>query len=98
MKAAKKFPISQHPQLPYVLTLPGRRPHNNFPVRDLSDASCVYQMERDESGEGGSTFGPGSVSLNGQLVAIVSYNGRVWAAADYPNNTAPGVRPLLEAQ
>jgi hypothetical protein len=90
-----KFPVSQHAQLPYMLTLSGKRQHNNFPVRDLSDASCVYQMERDESGEGGSTFGPGKVSLDGKLVAIVSYNGRVWDPATHGK---PGARPLVEAQ
>lgn len=47
-------------------------------VRNYADASKTYAAERDASGEGCSTFPEGALTLDGQPVARVSYNGRVW--------------------
>lgn len=63
-----------HPQLPHTLKI-GRR--KSVPVRDLADASNTYSLERDESGEGASTFPDGRIIIGGTKYRI-SYNGRVW--------------------
>ena len=47
-------------------------------VRDLAEASALYQRLRDESGHGASTMPRGRVYRDGKLYAEVSYNGRVW--------------------
>jgi len=45
----------------------------NVVVASLSEASVIYQRERDASGEGCSTFPRGRVGKH-----TISYNGRVW--------------------
>ncbi|HKX46271.1 MAG TPA: hypothetical protein VJP77_06180 [Planctomycetota bacterium] len=47
-------------------------------VRDLADASAIYQRLRDEAGHGASTMPRGRVYRDGKLVAEVSFNGRLW--------------------
>ena len=48
-------------------------------VEDLMEAQQVYCEQRDESGEGATTFPPGQVFCDPRtLVARISYNGRVW--------------------
>lgn len=91
-------PIAMFPELkavhaklvPGVLKI-GRR--LTIKVVDLADASIVYQQHRDESGEGGSTFPDGIVTLHGKNYRI-SYNGRVWAGTKY----VAGAQPIMEAQ
>ena len=46
-------------------------------VRDLVDASHVYQEERDASGLGASKFPEGRIAIDGKTYRV-SYNGRVW--------------------
>lgn len=54
----------------------------------------AYIDQRDRSGEGASTFAQGAIyDETGQLVARVSYNGRLWDAEAWK----PGQVPLLEA-
>jgi hypothetical protein len=61
-------------------------------VKDLREASAVYQQLRDESGEGCSTFPDGFVTRD-QAVYRISYNGRVWLGS----KAYAGQRPILEA-
>ena len=53
----------------------GRR--HTTSVQDLSQASAIYAMLRNESGEGASTFPNGKIT-DGKKTYRVSYNGRVW--------------------
>lgn len=72
--------ITKHPaELPLrlIISFPRRRPRAIIPVRDLVDASHAYQMARDESGEGASTWPSGRVVI-GEKAYTVSYNGKVW--------------------
>jgi hypothetical protein len=71
---ARPMTAATHPQLPYTLRI-GRRP--SIAVRDLADASSAYQIARDESGEGASTFSHGTVVID-SVHYTISYNGRVW--------------------
>lgn len=84
-----------NPHLPFSLKI-GRR--KAIPVRDLVDASVCYQLERERSGEGASTFPHGFVFNGETLLAEVSYNGRVWAPGTGGKNWKPGNVPMLEAQ
>lgn len=61
-------------------------------VASLAEASDRYCAERDESGEGASTFPDGRIMENGTLKARISYNGRVWA----PEPWASGDTPLFD--
>ena len=71
------------------------RGHGRFEVADLAEASLVYQRVRDESGEGGSTFGPGRI-VGAAGPHYVSYNGRVWRGR--PQDWQAGAVPVMEAQ
>ena len=53
----------------------------SFTVADLRDASRVFGRERDDSGEGYSTWPDGYVWTKGKRTHRVSYNGRVWKGA-----------------
>jgi hypothetical protein len=64
----------------------------NSNVRDLAHASEVYARERDESGEGASTFPNGRIMKGGRKIANVSYNARVWPK----EGTGPGFTPLYD--
>jgi len=78
-------PVESHP---YSMKLRGQ----TYFLATLADASKVYQMVRDESGEGGSTFPDGKVS-GPEGVYRISYNGRVWKGL----KTKLSDRPVLEA-
>lgn len=54
----------------------GRR--KSVRVLSIEDASFAYQAERDMSGEGGSTFPDGTLTI-GKDKYRISYNGKVWA-------------------
>jgi len=71
----------------------GRR-RATTPVASLEDASRVYAELRDRDNTPSSKAQDGIVKdLDGRVVAIVSYNGRVWG----PDGWRPGATPLVEA-
>lgn len=56
-----------------------------FAHNTLEGLSAKYEAARDASGEGASTFPVGMVrdrAFDGNLVAVISYNGRVWTDLD----------------
>lgn len=55
----------------------------------FSDASALYAMHRDYSGEGVSTFPAGRIDQGGETIARVSYNGRVWGPGDWKEGDVP---------
>ena len=66
--------------------------------RSLEEAQRGYVALREESGYGASQFGFGSVfDEAGQLIATISYNGRLWAPAPAGLGWRPGVEPVAEA-
>jgi hypothetical protein len=68
----------------------GRR--MSIAVRSYQHASEVYETARDESEEGASTFPWGKViDDRGNVLAEVSYNGRVWE----PNHDL-GATPIYD--
>jgi len=73
----------------------GRR--HTVRVLSLEDASCVYQQLRDESGEGGSTFPDGELTI-GNRIYRVSYNGKVWANMEWKSGDAPAYSPYDAVQ
>lgn len=63
-------------------------------VISLEDASRVFAELRDRDDTPSSRASDGVVKdLDGRVVAIVSYNGRVWG----PDGWRPGATPLVEA-
>lgn len=63
-------------------------------VPSLEMASAMYSAARDKSGLGASKFREGRiVDVNGNLIARISYNGRVWPAEQW----FVGQQPLVEA-
>jgi hypothetical protein len=80
---------------PFALTTCFGRGRATTAVATLEDASRVFAELRDRSGVPSSRARDGIVKArNGRVVAIVSYNGRVWG----PNGWRVGATPLLEAQ
>jgi len=67
--------------------------------RSLEEAQRGYMALRDASGYGASQIGFGAVfDEAGQLVANISYNGRLWAPGrDGVSVWRPGVEPVAEA-
>lgn len=63
-------------------------------VPSLEMASAMYSAARDKSGLGASKFREGRiVDVNGNLIARISYNGRVWPVEEW----FVGQQPLIEA-
>ena len=63
--------------------------------RSLEGAQRGYLALQERTGYGSSQFGFGEVfDEAGQLVATISYNGRLWAPS--PNGRGPGWRPGIE--
>lgn len=61
-----------------------------FFVKDFAEASAIFDGLRDESGEGGSTFGEGRIYDDaGKMIARISYNGRVWKAGPWKDGDVP---------
>lgn len=83
--------MAQTSESPLVLRIRGR---GEWPVASLEDASRRYCWEREQAGEGVSTFAEGVVLGAGNLFARISYNGRVWP----PVKWRPGLAPICEAQ
>jgi hypothetical protein len=83
------------PTVTATLTLKiGRRAYS---VPSYADASRMFCAARDKSGLGASRVPtPLIYDANGQQVAYVSYNGRVWAGS--PRDWQPGRTPLCEAE
>ncbi|MCA9773650.1 MAG: hypothetical protein KC466_14635 [Myxococcales bacterium] len=66
--------------------------------RSLEEAQRGYIALREEAGYGASQFGFGSVfDEAGQLIATVSYNGRLWAPDPDGLVWRPGAEPVAEA-
>lgn len=69
------------PAHPFILTIPGSAETGRAAIRreviSLDEAVRLYEAARDESGEGASTFAPGSVTGPGGARWRISYNGRV---------------------
>ena len=64
-------------------------------VTTLEDASRIFAIERDRSGMASSRSQDGIVrDQAGTVIAIVTYNARVWG----PRGWQPGTKPLVEAQ
>ena len=64
-------------------------------VESLEEASIAAQRYRDAYGLGGGNWIPAKIidTATGDVVAEVSYNGKVWPAVAW----RPGLKPLLEA-
>lgn len=55
-----------------------------YPVSSYAEASAIFCAARDKFGEGASeTPLPQISNARGEVVARISYNGRVWAGAEY---------------
>ena len=61
-------------------------------VANFHQASTAYATARNESGEGASTFPDGVIMADGQPVARVSYNAKVWSVKEWE----PGDLPLYD--
>ena len=72
-----------------ALSIPGR---GMWPVTSLAEASALYELERERSGEGASTFPTGVVVNDDVPMGRVSYNGRIWPVEPW----APGVVPIYD--
>lgn len=82
-----------------MLTMYLGRHNKTFHAKDLREASAIYCRERDKSGLGASRWPErevydDSLPTGEDIVARISYNGRVWA----PGEWKPGVEPIMEAQ
>lgn len=73
-----------------TLIIPGRGV--DFAVTGFADASAMYTLQCDQSGEGASTFPDGTIEQGGETIAHVSYNGKVWARPS--REWVPGTQPL----
>lgn len=61
-----------------------------YQVASFEAASVMFCAARDASGNGASkTPSPRIVDEAGNVIAHISYNGRVWAGADYVPDAAP---------
>ena len=69
-----------------ILTLVIKK--DRYQVHDLADAAEVYSTLRDHSGLGASKWPEGFIIEKqtaadpGEMIARISYNGRVWSMAD----------------
>jgi hypothetical protein len=60
-------------------------------VEDYATASKVVRQYITQNGLGVSVFTGGQVYVGRKMVAIVSYNGKVWP----PQAWTPGMKPLI---
>jgi hypothetical protein len=60
------------------LTYGPRNTFNGMTFNTLAEAQKAYVDARDDSDLGASQFGFGNVFKNGEHIAAISYNGRVW--------------------
>ncbi len=64
-----------------------------YQIASFEQASQMFCMARDASGEGASTIpSPKIVDERGEVIGFVSYNGRVWAGTSY----VPDAQPLYD--
>jgi hypothetical protein len=76
----------QIPTAPMFIVVGGKP----YPVASFAQASTMFCMARDRSGEGASAVPtPVIVDAAGEIVAHVSYNGRVWPGADWVAGSQP---------
>jgi hypothetical protein len=65
----------------------GRR---RYQVATFEQASLMFCAARDKSGNGASrTPSPTIVDERGEVIAHISFNGRVWAGAQYVSGAQP---------
>lgn len=61
-----------------------------FQIASYEEACRMFCAARDKMGEGAShTPSPKIVDERGDVIAYVSYNGRVWAGATYVRDSVP---------
>ena len=61
-----------------------------FQIASFEEASRMFCLAREKMGEGASrTPAPQIVDERGEVIAHVSYNGRVWAGASYVSGSLP---------
>ena len=62
----------------------------HYQIATFEQASRMFCIARDKSGEGASTIpSPKIVDERGAVIAYVSYNGRVWPGAEYQPDATP---------
>lgn len=67
-----------------------------YSVSSLAEASAMFCAARDKAGTGASrTPTPMVYNAAGDLVAHISYNGRVWSG--HPRDWTPETKPMMEA-
>lgn len=82
--------MSTAPSGPLTMHIGRRR----YPVASLEAASRMFCAARDRAATGASETPTALLISGGEVVAHVSYNGRVWPGL--PQDWKPGVKPLLE--
>jgi hypothetical protein len=61
-----------------------------FQIASFEEASRMFCLAREKMGEGASrTPSPHIVDERGEVIAHVSYNGRVWTGASYVSGSLP---------
>lgn len=61
-----------------------------FQIASFEEASRMFCLAREKMGAGASrTPSPHIVDERGEVIAHVSYNGRVWAGASYVSGSPP---------
>lgn len=76
-----------------ILTI-GKR---EIEVVDFKQASYVYSLARDKSGQGASKFPNGKLTDNkGNVIAHISYNGKVWQGEQWKSGTEPLYNPYAD--
>jgi hypothetical protein len=76
---------------PMILRMTSRDDEREVEVHDWADASAKFREWIDENGYGMSQLdaGSGDIMQGGELVARVSYNGRVWGPEKWTQQTRP---------
>lgn len=57
--------------------------NKQYEVDTIEQASKLYCDIRDKSGYGASSFTPVVIRDNGNPIAYISYNGKVWQGVDF---------------
>ena len=66
-----------------------------IPITTLNEASARYRAFIEANNLGGSQAGSCHIYSGGQIVAHVSYNGRVWGRPS-PRDWQPGDKPIYD--
>lgn len=87
------YPFTERTRLELRYEIHGQ-PHWIKHLLSFDACQRIYISLRDESGLGASQFGTGQIfDEQGQYIAQVSYNGRLWPALPW----TPNLKPLAEA-